>query len=163
MLVESENNMTAVIIDHVLSWMIAVPFIGIAVLALLRDRESVLRIALAVTLVNLGLAGALWSGFDFQNEGMQFVERHAWMPTFGIQYAVGVDGISILLVLLTALLSPLCVLGSWKTITTRVKAFMMLILLATGMDQITAFSSIGWPFATRSYPKGDMSNVRYSP
>lgn len=133
--------MTAVFFDHVLSFMIAVPLFGIALLALLRDRESVLRIALAVTLVNLGLAAALWSAFDFQNEGMQFVERHPWMPTFGIQYAVGVDGISILLVLLTALLSPLCVLCSWKTITTRVKAFMMLILLVEGA-MIVVFTAL---------------------
>ena len=51
------------------------------------------------------------------------------MPTFGIQYAVGVDGISILLVLLTTLLCPLCVLGSWTGITTRLRAYLMLILL----------------------------------
>ena len=50
-------------------------------------------------------------GFDSAETGMQFVERVEWMPTFGIQYAVGVDGVSILLVLLTALLCPLCVLA----------------------------------------------------
>ena len=50
------------------------------------------------------------------------------MPTFGIQYAVGVDGGSILLVLLTTLLPPLCVLASWNSITTNLKAFLTLIL-----------------------------------
>jgi NADH-quinone oxidoreductase subunit M len=54
------------------------------------------------------------------------------MPTFGIQYAVGVDGISLLLVLLTTFLSPLCILASWESITARLKAFMMLILLVEG-------------------------------
>ena len=63
---------------------------------------------------------------------MQFVERMEWMPTFGIEYAVGVDGISLLLVLLTTILPPLCVLGSWESITSRLKAFMMLILLVEG-------------------------------
>jgi NADH-quinone oxidoreductase subunit M len=63
---------------------------------------------------------------------MQFVERMEWMPTFNIQYAVGVDGISILLVLLTALIAPLCVLCSWRSIQTQVRAFMMLILLVQG-------------------------------
>ena len=63
---------------------------------------------------------------------MQFVERMQWMPTFNIQYAVGVDGISILLVLLTTLLSPLCVLCSWTSIKSHVRAFMMLILLVEG-------------------------------
>ena len=52
-----------------------------------------------------------------------------WMPTFNIQYAVGVDGISMLLVLLTTLLSPLCILCSWSDIKTHVRAFMCLVLL----------------------------------
>ena len=72
---------------------------------------------------------------------MQFVERMQWMPTFNIQYAVGVDGISILLVLLTALLCPLCVLCSWTAITTRVRAFMMLILLVEGA-MIVVFTAL---------------------
>ena len=47
------------------------------------------------------------------------------MPTFNIHYAVGVDGISMLLVMLTTLLSPICILASWKSIDTKVKAFMI--------------------------------------
>ena len=54
------------------------------------------------------------------------------MPTFNIHYAVGVDGISVLLVVLTALLSPLCVLCSWRSIDHHVKAFMSLVLLVEG-------------------------------
>jgi NADH-quinone oxidoreductase subunit M len=124
--------MSSVFVDHLLSWMIAVPFIGIAALALVRGRFGILVTALAATLVEACFALGLWLGFDPAEKGMQYVERMEWMPTFGIQYAVGVDGISILLVLLTALLSPLCVLGSWNAITTRVRAFMMLILLVEG-------------------------------
>jgi NADH-quinone oxidoreductase subunit M len=124
--------MSSVFTDHLLSWMIAVPFIGIAALAVARGNFWVLTTALVATLVNAFLAVILWMGFDSAEEGMQYVERMEWMPTFGIQYAVGVDGISILLVLLTTLLCPLCVLGSWNAITTRVRAFMMLILLVEG-------------------------------
>jgi NADH-quinone oxidoreductase subunit M len=112
--------------------MIAVPFIGIAALAVVRGRSWVLVTALVTTLVEACFALSLWMGFDSAEEGMQYVERMEWMPTFGIQYAVGIDGISILLVLLTALLCPLCVLGSWNAITTRIRAFMMLILLVEG-------------------------------
>ncbi len=120
--------MSALFADHLLSWMIAVPVIGIAALAVVRERW--IRVtALVAAVVNLLLAVNLWIGFDLAEEGLQFVERVQWMPTFGIEYAVGVDGISILLVLLTALLCPLCVLGSWEGITTRVRAYMMLILL----------------------------------
>jgi NADH-quinone oxidoreductase subunit M len=124
--------MSALFTDHLLSWMIAVPFIGIAALAVVQGRTAIVVTALVTTLVEMYLAVVLWLGFDTAEKGMQFVERIEWMPTFGIEYAVGVDGISILLVLLTALLSPLCILASWNAITTRVRAFMMLILLVEG-------------------------------
>ena len=112
--------------------MIAVPFLGIAVLTLLTDRKWVLSATLATTLINAALAIYLWNQFGLIETGLQFVERVEWMPTFGIEYAVGVDGISLLLVLLTTILPPLCVLASWESITSRLKAFMMLILLVEG-------------------------------
>ena len=124
--------MSVIFADHWLSWMIAVPFIGIAVLAVVQGRTAILVTALAATLVEVAFVVGLWMGFDSAEQGMQYVERMEWMPTFGIQYAVGVDGISILLVLLTAVLCPLCVLASWNSIATRVRAFMMLILLVEG-------------------------------
>ena len=124
--------MHSIFSDHLLSWIIAVPFIGIALLAFVSSELWVRRIALACTLLNFGLSLVLWFGFDANKKGMQFEERVDWMPTFYIEYAVGVDGISILLVLLTALLSPLCVLCSWTSINTYVRAFMMLILMVEG-------------------------------
>ena len=133
--------MSSIVADHVLSWMIAVPFLGIAVLVFVRDREWIRRTALAATLLDFGLSLMLWAGFDVGNQGMQFVERMPWMPTFNIQYAVGVDGISLPLVVLTTLLCPLCVLCSWRSINTRVKAFMMLILLVEGA-MIVVFTAL---------------------
>jgi NADH-quinone oxidoreductase subunit M len=112
--------------------MIAVPFIGIALLAFLHQRKAVLTSTLVVTVINALLAFYLWQGFDLAETGLQFVERVQWMPTFGIEYAVGVDGISLLLVLLTTILPPLCVLASWDSVTSKLKAFMMLILLVEG-------------------------------
>ena len=65
---------------------------------------------------------------------MQFVEQRAWIPGAGISYHLGVDGISLLLVLLTTLLTPLCLLSAWTQITTRVKEFLVaMCLLETGM------------------------------
>jgi NADH-quinone oxidoreductase subunit M len=124
--------MSPALADHLLSCLIATPFIGIGVLMFVRDEEWIRRVAFANTLLSLGLALYLWSGFDSASKGMQFVERMEWMPTFNIQYAVGVDGISMLLVLLTTLLSPLCVLCSWQAIDSRVRAFMSLILWVEG-------------------------------
>ncbi|WP_454061049.1 complex I subunit 4 family protein [Candidatus Nitrospira salsa] len=124
-----------------ISWMVAVPVIGIVMLAFVRDQEWIRRIAFGCSLVNFGLAIVMCLQFDFTLQDMQFVERMAWMPTFNIQYAVGVDGISILLVLLTTLLCPLCVLCSWNSITTRVRAFMSLILLVEGA-MIVVFTAL---------------------
>ena len=124
--------MSSLLTDHLLSLIIAVPFIGMVVLAFLSERKWVLSVTLAITLLNAALAFYLWNQFSLVEPGMQFVERMEWMPTFGIEYAVGVDGISLLLVLLTTILPPLCVLGSWESITSRLKAFMMLILLVEG-------------------------------
>lgn len=133
--------MSSIFAEHLLSWMIAIPFLGIVTLAFVHNQDWIRRVALASTLINFGLALLLWSGFDFTVQGMQFVERMQWMPTFNIQYAVGVDGISILLVFLTALLCPLCVLCSWTAITARVRAFMMLILLVEGA-MIVVFTAL---------------------
>ncbi len=131
----------AIFSDHMISWIVAIPFLGIVALALVRDLLWIRGVALATTMLNFVLSLMLWAGFDFGNQGMQFVERLQWMPTFNIQYAVGVDGISILLVLLTTLLCPLCVLCSWTAITTRVRAFMMLILLVEGA-MIVVFTAL---------------------
>jgi NADH-quinone oxidoreductase subunit M len=124
--------MISIVTDHVLTWLIAVPFMGIAALAFVRNEPWARNIALACTLLDFGLFLILWSGFDPAEPGMQFVERMVWMPTFKIEFAVGVDGISLLLVLLTTLLSPLCVLCSWRSVNSHVRAFMMLILLVEG-------------------------------
>lgn len=124
--------MSSLFADHTLTWMILVPFIGMAALLFVHERKWVLTTTLATTLINAALALQLWVSFDNAKKGLQFVERVEWMPTFGIEYAVGVDGISLLLVILTTFLPPLCVLSSWDSITTRLKAFMMLILLVEG-------------------------------
>jgi NADH-quinone oxidoreductase subunit M len=124
--------MNSIFTDHLLSCIIAIPFLGIAVLAFVRNENSIRRITLAATLLTFGFFLYLLSGFKAGEEGMQFVEQMQWMPTFKIQYAVGVDGISILLILLLTLLSPLCVLCSWNSVTSHVRAFMMLILLVEG-------------------------------
>ena len=130
-----------ILMDHLISWIIAVPFLGIATMALVRDQEWLRRIAFGATMVEFTLSLLLWGNFDFTRQGMQFVERVEWMPTFNIQYAVGVDGISILLVLLTTFLCPLCVLCSWTAVAARVRAYMSLILLVEGA-MIVVFTAL---------------------
>ena len=131
----------AFLMDHLISWMIAVPFLGIVAIAFVRNEEGIRPIAFGCTMIEFFLSLLLWANFDFTQQGMQFVERAEWMPTFNIQYAVGVDGINILLVILTALLCPLCVLCSWTSITTRVRAHLSLILLVEGA-MIVVFTAL---------------------
>ena len=59
----------------------------------------------------------------------QFVERHAWIPTFGIEYYLGIDGISLMLIVLTTFLTPIALLSSWEGIHKKVKEFSIFMLL----------------------------------
>ena len=73
-----------------------------------------------------GRACRCGSRFDRGADGFQFVEQHAWIPSIGVQYFLGVDGISALLVLLTTLLGPIAILSSWNAVTERVRALLRL-------------------------------------
>jgi len=85
-------------------------------------------IALYTTLFTLGASLYLWANFDYQNSGFQFVEEMDWLGG-SIRYKMGVDGISVLFVVLTALLMPLCILASWEAIEDRVKEYMIAFLV----------------------------------
>ena len=116
--------------SNLLSLLIFLPVLGAALIGFgPRNNEWIRRIALAFTLLVLAVSLPLWFLFDTNSHEMQFVTRVPWIPAFNINYAVGVDGISVLLVLLTTMITPLCVLCSWKAIDTRVKEYMMAILI----------------------------------
>jgi NADH-quinone oxidoreductase subunit M len=121
--------------DHLLTLMTFIPLAGMfVVLALPRDSHGLIRwTALAFTIPPLLLAVWLYANFDRSMAGMQFMERHAWIPTYNIQYIMGVDGLSVTMILLTALLCPICILASWE-IEKGVKGyFVLFLLLDTGM------------------------------
>jgi len=103
----------------ILSLIVFLPLVGALVILLgggsgdRPDREGLVRtVALAVSLLTFGLTLLLWARFDPTSADYQFVERHAWIPAFGIQYFLGVDGISLFLVVLTGFLTPLALLSS---------------------------------------------------
>ena len=90
--------------------------------------------ALGVTLLTLAVSLPLWFGFDGDSADMQFEEFHRWLPTLGVGYHVGIDGISLLLVLLTTFLMPIVLGSAWHAIEDRTKEFMLtMLLLETGM------------------------------
>jgi NADH-quinone oxidoreductase subunit M len=106
------------------------PLVGaLAVAALNPEAKGNARwIALYMTLFTLGASIYLWANFDQANPGFQFVEEMDWLGG-SIRYKMGVDGISVLFVVLTAFLMPLCILASWQAIDERVKEYMIAFLV----------------------------------
>ena len=116
--------------DHLLSWIVFLPLIGAgALLALPRRSVASARfLALGVTLLDFLLSLQLWRRFE-PTAATQFVENVAWLPRYGISYSLGIDGISLWLVLLTTFLAPIIVLSTFSAITERVREFMIFLLL----------------------------------
>ena len=117
----------------ILTSLIVVPIVGALLLLAFRDDDAhaatIRNVALAVSVVVFGLTLLLWARFVPTSADYQFVERHAWIPAFGIDYAVGVDGISLLLIVLTGFLTPIALLCSWESVHRKTRAFCMLVLL----------------------------------
>ena len=118
----------------ILTSLIALPVAGAILLLFVRGDEEqsapfVRKIALIVSVLVFAETLLLWSRFDASSADFQFVERHAWIPAFGIQYVVGVDGISLLLLVLTGFLTPLALLSSWESVHKKTKAFCIFVLL----------------------------------
>ena len=121
--------------NHLLSLMTFLPLLGAVAILFIPKREAgaVKAVAAAAAFLPLVLGVKLFCSFDRGMAGMQFVERHAWIPSFHVEYYFGVDGLSVPMVLLTALLSFLCIIASWK-IETGVKGYFgLFLLLETGM------------------------------
>jgi NADH-quinone oxidoreductase subunit M len=96
--------------------------------------EFIKRAALGISLVEFIISLPLFIYFDEGVAGMQFVERVPWIPEWGVSYFVGVDGISLLLILLTTFLTVLCILSSWRAVERMVKEYMVaFLILETGM------------------------------
>ena len=115
-----------------LSLMIFIPLLGmIAVLLLPRESEELIkRVTLLFTLIPLALAVALFISYDRSTAGTQYVVNVPWIEAFNIQYHIGIDGLSVTLLLLTALLGPICVIASWRNIEKGIKAYMALFPIA---------------------------------
>ena len=109
----------------ILSLVTFLPLVGAFFIFLIRGEPEVVarnarNVALLTSVVTFLLSLVIWVGFDNSNAGFQFVEKTSWLNT-GIAYHVGVDGISMLFVVLTTFLMPFCILASWYTIESRLK------------------------------------------
>jgi NADH-quinone oxidoreductase subunit M len=120
--------------SHILSFLIFMPLVA-AAFALLAPSVAMARwITMAAAVI--GFLGGLhvWYWFDGASSALQFVESYEWIPTFGVKYIVGVDGLSLLLVVLTTFLMPLVLLSQWHVDDDRQKTFLALLMaLESGM------------------------------
>jgi NADH-quinone oxidoreductase subunit M len=125
----------AFITDHILTWVAFVPVLGaVLVLAAGRTPVAARRIALVAALADFVLSLHLLRRFETGNGADQFVEHVPWLAGGKIAYSLGLDGVSLWLVLLTTFLGPLVILSTWRAITERVReAMTFLLLLQTAM------------------------------
>ncbi len=106
------------------------PIVGAAAILLFASERHARWIALATTLATLAVSTPLYWHFEKASSALQFVESAEWIPTWNIAYGMGVDGISLPFILLSAVLSVLCVSASWTAVRTREKEFYASLLVA---------------------------------
>lgn len=117
----------------ILSTVTFLPLVGVVLLLLTNEnspfgRRNILNVSLLTTVVTFLVSLFIWIGFDNSNPDFQMVEKHSWFGEIA-SYHLGVDGISMLFVILTTFLMPFCVLASWTSIEKRLKAYMIAFLL----------------------------------
>ena len=129
---------------NILSILIWLPVLGgILILSTGGDRNAQLarKIALGFSVGTFLLSLSIYADFDINTASMQFVERYRWIEALHIQYFLGVDGISMPLIILTTLLTIIVVIAGWEVITKRVAQYMASFLIMEGL-MIGVFSSM---------------------
>ncbi|WP_019643606.1 NADH-quinone oxidoreductase subunit M [Novispirillum itersonii] len=117
-----------------LSLVTFLPLVGAAFILFVRGDEAVVarnarNVALLTSLATFLLSLALWQGFNPATADFQFVEKVQWLPDWGINYHMGIDGISLFFVLLSTFLTPICILSTWGAVEKRVKEYMLAFLV----------------------------------
>ncbi|MER3524437.1 MAG: NADH-quinone oxidoreductase subunit M [Ignavibacteria bacterium] len=115
----------------ILSTILFLPLLGALVVALVREDAEKLVKTLGIVFSTAAFVASVWLflAFDGANPNMQFVEQYVWIPSLQVSYYLGVDGMSLLLVALTTFLTPIALLASWESITTRLKGFVVSMLI----------------------------------
>ena len=129
-------------IPHVLNVVLFLPLIGAAAVMLARRSDNAARwTGVVFSLLTFLLSLELFFGYDANNPAMQFLEKVSWIPALNVSYHVGLDGISMLLVVLTTFITPIVLISSWSSITKNVPLYVaMMLILETAM--IGVFSSL---------------------
>ena len=128
--------------DSILTLLMALPLFGAAMIVLLaRTDDDARYIAIFITTATFIASLALWFGFDHEASGYQFVQNIPWFKGHNIGYYVGIDGISLLMIMLTTFLMPFCILCSWSSVNKRVRAYMVNFLVLEALV-IGTFSAL---------------------
>jgi NADH-quinone oxidoreductase subunit M len=130
--------------EHLLSVAIFLPILGgVAVLATGADRNAALArwLALAVSIVTFLATIPLYTHFNAASAAMQFVEDAPWIDAFRVRYRLGIDGISLLMILLTSFSTPLVLISAWKVIEKKVAQYLAAFLIMEGL-MIGVFSAL---------------------
>jgi len=129
----------------ILSLTIFLPLLGAIVILLIKDDENsinnIKKVALLTSVGVFLLSLFIWLQFDSSNSGYQFQEKFRWFNDFNFYYHIGIDGISLFMVILSTFLTPLCILASWESIKKRVKEYMIAFLILETV-MIGMFSSV---------------------
>ncbi len=120
-----------------------IPFVGALMVALMPTQRSARAMGLSYMLGALALAIWLALGYDHAAGGIQFIERHAWIPALGVQYFVGADGLSLMLLILATLITPFAVLAAGSGIS-KMQITLILLLETTILGTFTALNFIHW-------------------
>jgi NADH-quinone oxidoreductase subunit M len=117
--------------SFLLTYLILIPVLGaLLVIAIPNNRRQLIRyFGLFISIITFIVSLIIYFQFDSSRPGFQFIHNYAWIPNLNISYLVGIDGLSLILVLLTTFLTPLTLLSSWKAIEKKVKEFTFFILL----------------------------------
>lgn len=121
---------------HLLNLLIWLPVLGGAFVALVgRDVQpnQSRYLSLFIVILTLGLCIPLIQGFDINNDAMQFLDEITWIPALGIQYSLGIDGLSLLLIVLTAFTNLIVILATWGSIKKRVSQYLACFLIMQGL------------------------------
>lgn len=129
---ESTSN----IMPYLLTWTLALPLVGVSILTMMNDAQAkdVKIVGVATSVVTFVVSTFLWIGYDATLGGFQFIHRVTWISSLNISYHVGIDGLALLLILLTTILTPLALIGTWNSITNRIRDYtIMVLVLEVGM------------------------------
>jgi len=119
---------------------------GIVIVGLDSEQKRFARaLALVISLSGLSMALVLWGSFQSSSGDLQFQERYSWIPTLGVEYHVGIDGLGLLMVLLSAIVVPMALLASWKIENRTTLYFGLVLFLQAGLfGTFTALNFFHW-------------------